>query len=164
MSMEDFFNEGKTVRVDTGDGEGVDIYMRFLKVKEFPLFFRIAEIEDELTKLDLYVELIESVTDYPIDSLPAEALFKAFEEMNFPVADGMEGRGRGEVNEVNNFDITFDFLISQGHRFDDIMEYPIPRYRSLCDAARDRVFGKKQKKKSDPFDYFSRMGIPVEPG
>lgn len=159
--MEDLFDDGKIVKIETEYGIGVKLYMRYLKVKELPEFFRIAVISDVSKRIAYYINMIESKVDEPIDYLSSDALFTVFENMNFsqPEDQGYGGE-QGEIDNVKNFDITFDFLISQGHRFSDILEYTVPRYRYLLEAASNRVFGKK--KKPDPLAFFSKMGIPVE--
>lgn len=158
--MEDLFCEGKTVRLDTPDGE-VELYMRYLKVRELPELFRIIAIEDYDRKMIASIALVKRVAE--IDDLPHDALsavFDAFKKMNLPDPAGTGEEASDEASAVDNFTWAFDFMISQGHSIDTIMEYPLPRYRRLLEAATDRVFGKK--KEQDPLTFFQKMGIPVE--
>jgi hypothetical protein len=160
--MEYFFNEGKTVTIETEDGTAVELYMRFLKVKELPEYFQISEIEDEANMLARYFVLIQSkVEDEIDDNFSVHAVFNAFEKLNFSVPeDQAVSGGKVDINEARNFDIGFDFLISQGHSFSAIMEYTVPRYQYFIQAASNRMFGKP--KKPDQMAFFSSMGIPVE--
>lgn len=162
--MEDLFSEGKVVRIETDgeNGEAAERYMRFLKVKDLPEFFSIDEIEDEVEKLAAFIRMIEQRTEGELDSLPSDTVFDAFINLNFGKAEPGEKKTSAEINMVNNFANAFDFLISQGHSFSAIMEYTIPRYRHLMEAACTRLFGKKEKpKKMDPLDAFRKLGIPI---
>ncbi len=165
--MEDLFSEGKTVRIETADGDTVELYMRFLKVKELAEFYRIVAIEDDVEKLASYIAMIKGTVevDELIDDLPFEAVFDAFEDLNFPVGanDDSPEQGTNDNTPLQNFTAEFDFMVSQGHAFDVIMEYPVPRYLYLLKAAMHRVFGKKDKPKvMDTLDAFRKLGIPVK--
>jgi hypothetical protein len=159
--MDDLFGEGKTIRIDTKYGDTVERYIRFLKVKDLPKFFRIDALENKAERTASLIDMIEERVVGETDSLPGDDLRDAFMDMNFGSAPTSETVGaQGPVPLLHNLVRAFDFLISQGHSFSAIMEYPLPRYRLLIDAACNRVFGKK--KKTDPFEFFSKMGIPVE--
>ena len=161
--MEDFFCEGKIVRIETDYGETVERYMRFLKVKEIPEFFRIDAIKDSLIRTDAFINMLDQKVEGEIDSLPSDALRDVFIDINFGKAEPGKKKTNDIINITNNLVSSFDFLISQGHSFSAIMEYTLPRYRYLQEAACTRMFGKKEKPKvMDPLAAFRKLGIPIK--
>ncbi len=161
--MEDLFGEGKIIRIEAMYGDTVERYMRFLKVKELPEFYRINEIKDERERTLALIAMIKEKVEGEIDSLPANDIRDAFIDINFGSAPTSETVGaQGPVPLLHNLVNAFDFLISQGHSFSAIMEYTLPRYRLLIDAACERVFGKKEKpKKMDPLEAFQKLGFRI---
>lgn len=161
--MEDLFGEGKTVRIEAIYGDTVERYMRFLKVKELPEFYRINEIKDERERTLAFIAMIKQRVVGEIDSLPADDIRDAFVDMNFGKAEPGEKKTSDEINIVNNLASAIGFLVSQGHSLSDIMEYPLPRFRLYGDTASDRVYGKKEKPtKMDPLDAFIKLGFPIK--
>lgn len=163
--MEDLFSEGKTVFIKADYGETVERFMRFLKVKELPEFYRINEIKDERERTLTFIAMIEKKVTGEIDSLPANKVRDAFIDMNFgspAEREKAEKKAGGNIDIVNNLASAIGFLISQGHLSRDIMEYPLPRFRLYGDTASDRVYGKKEEpKKMNPLDFFSKIGVPI---
>ncbi len=163
-NMEDLFGEGKVIRIETKYGDTVERYIRFLKVKDLPEFFRIDAMENEVERMAALIAMIKQRVRGEIRSLPGDDLRDAFMDMNFGSAPtSLIPKESVGGDTLHNLISSFDFLISQGHSFSAIMEYTVPRYRHLMEAACNRVFGKKEKpKKTDWLDTFTKMGIPVE--
>jgi hypothetical protein len=163
--MEDLFGEGKAVFIKTDYGETAERFMRFLKVKELPEFYRINEIKDERERTLAFIAMIKEKVTGEIDSLPANDVRDAFIDMNFgsPAERDKKKVGAEDFLPVHNLASAIGFLVSQGHRLSDIMEYPLPRFRLYGDTASDRVYGKKEKpKKMDPLDAFIKLGFPIK--
>ena len=112
--MEDLFGEGKTVFIKTDYGETADIYMRFLKVKELPEFYRINDIKDERERTVAFIAMIKEKTREEIGSLPANAVRDAFIDMNFgspAEREKAEKKASGETDIVDNLASSFDFFV-----------------------------------------------------
>lgn len=172
LTMEDLFGEGKTVFIKTDYGETAERYIRFLKVKELPEFYRINDIKDERERTLAFIAMIEKRVVGEIGSLPGNDVRDAFIDMNFgspAEREKTKKKTSGEINIVNNLASAIGFLISQGHSLSSIMEYPLPRFRLYGDTASDRVYGKaelslgkkEEPKKMDPLTAFQKLGIPI---
>ena len=106
--MEDLFGEGKVVFIKTDYGETAERFIRFLKVKELPEFYRVNEIKDERERTIAFIAMIEKRVVGEIGSLPANDVRDAFIDMNFgspAEREKAKKKASGETDIVNNHGI-----------------------------------------------------------
>lgn len=168
--MDNFFAE-TYLTIEDESGESFELRMRPLKVKELPQFMRISaqagETDKELETLPGLIGLIKQTVDGDITGLPLDVLdgiIDAFMEINFKngaTAPGGAKKKSDKIDIASELAIAFDFLICQGHAFNEIMEYTLPQFRIFQQTACDRLTGKKKQEKN-PIDVFRKMGIPIK--
>ncbi|WKZ15431.1 MAG: hypothetical protein QY317_16165 [Candidatus Jettenia caeni] len=168
--MDDFF-QNCTICIDINYGDASQghlhkLTMRPLKVRELPLFLKYL---DKTKKghdavLDL-IDIISLVVDKPLKDLPSLALSSivtVFMELNFPEKDKQIGsrKNTDKVIEEGQFARMIDFLISQGHHYQDILDYTLPQFKQFTNTAIERLTGKRIEKK-EPIDALTHLGIPI---
>lgn len=164
MSKDTFFDE-KPILISIPGFDTFTIFMRPLKVREIPLLNRITYLQekdpsDQQAALML-VLLAVSTTNVSKNDLPGGAaggLVRYFIEYNFPKDENIEppsSKKKGGMAEC------FDFLISNGHIYSDIMDYPVKHFNKLVDVASIRLGLKKEP--MDAVKAFGKLGIPVLP-
>jgi hypothetical protein len=152
---------------DTGETISFVVFMRPLKVKDIEGLNHITHLQ-EINPADeqaamMLVNIMTSTLSMPNDELPIGAtdrLITHFIEYNFP-KDPDEKKTPDPKKDINDSLVNcFDFLISTGHKYNEIMEYPIPLFNSFVDVAAERLGLKKQT--IDPAAAFRKLGLPIK--
>jgi hypothetical protein len=155
---------------DTGEKSSFVVFMQPLKVKDIAILNRIAYLQekDEQDKQAsmMLVSLMTSTLSLDSDQIPIEAteqLIKYFIEYNFTNNNKKDDDIPGPKHENINEGLLqcIDFLISNGHRYADIMEYPITLLNDFVDTAAERLGLKK--KTIDPAQAFRQLGLTIRP-
>ncbi len=89
-----------------------------------------------------------------------EKLIQTLIEYNFPGINEEETTKK-KVKEEDLRDLVFyiDFLVTQGHKVSDIMDYTINQFNDFVETACDRIGG--HKKPMDPMTAFRKLGLPI---
>ncbi len=161
----------KKIEIDCGIKGRLEYTMRPLTVSEFIEYLIFARKYEEYPaeKYNEYllnlISIVGKTLTPGIETVPEAALqglITVFLEYNFP----KDIRKKPDNDEdLEDYDLAraFDFLINQGHSENDIMAYPLPRFRLYIEVASDRLTG-KTKKKEDPLAAFAKIGIPIVRG
>ncbi len=166
--MNRFFEE-KHISLSDEAGNSIEFFMRPLKVKEMHVVCRISKFYEDGKSHDyvtpLLLGLIIDTISIPGPKIPlgaTEKLIDYFMEDNFTPEEepGGEGPAAAKKEEIKPLSFYFDLLISQGHNYFEILDYPIPLFNDFLIALCDRLTG--NKKPMDPLAAFRRMGIPIE--
>ncbi len=162
----DAFFEKRRIVVELQNGEKAELYMRPLLIRELPLTERVVELQeggvDESEYWPLLIQLVENAVSDKLDILPASTLrdlVDVFLELNF----GEEKKGKTKKKKAlpcpSQLARVFDFLISQGHRYKDILDYTLPQVQLLQQAAVERLTGVKRV---DPVEALTKAGVKVK--
>ncbi len=165
--MKKYFKE-KLIWVLDDDGERLEFFMRPIKIKELQLIRRVVDLTEEGKSEEfttpvllglLRKTLSISTANIPIETM--EKLTNTLIEYNFPGINKDETAER-KAKEEDKRDLVYyiDFLVTQGHRVSDIMDYTITQFNDLIRAACDRLSG--HKKPMDPMAAFQKLGIPIK--
>jgi hypothetical protein len=160
-----FFAE-KPIFIDLEDGNSFHVFMRPLRIKEISVLNRIIYLQEKdkdseqagLMLMDLTVECL-NVTDKDIPAAAMCGLVEYFIEYNFPKKNEDEPKTGPEKTNRNGIVDCFDFLISNGHKNSDIMEYTIPRFNQYIEVVSERLGLKKKPVGAE--EAFRKIGIPI---
>ena len=167
---EEFFAE-QAIVLEIENGETLRAFMRPLRVKEIPIACRIAKLQEnqagETEYLPHLIKLVEGTIDINIDGLPMTVLnqlIDIFIDFNFGSEKANAGAYsntpvRKAVPVPSRLAIAFDFLIHQGHTFNDILEYTLPQVRLFQQVAVDRLTGTKRV---DPITALTAAGVKLK--
>ncbi len=164
---DNFFDE-YPIKVNIENQEPFVVFMRPLKVKEITILNRIAYLQakdeaDEQAAMML-VNLMVDTLNVTSEELPVGAtpgLISYFIEYNFPKDKPPDPKTEKKKSGEDDISECFDFLLTQGHKYSDIMEYHIPQFNKFVNVASARM-GTKRKPLS-PEDAFKELGIPMRP-
>ena len=186
--MNTFFTE-RIIHIDLEGAERVTLTMRPLKIRELPGYLRcLKRLETNNSHsratslvalhgrcperiIPELIDIIAVTVDKSLYNLPSVALshiIDVFMDLNFPESrDVPAGRlyRQNQKSKIRNledgaFAMMLDFLISQGHRYADILEYTLPQFRQFIEASVERLTGIKKKKK-EPLEALLGLGIPI---
>ncbi len=182
--VDNFFREKPiAINVETQDTEettSYTVFMRPIKVKDLSILNRIVYLQEDnpedVQAAGMLLELVTSTLHMESDILPIEAtskLISYFIEYNFPKEvkkvktdkekaedEKRKKLPKKEPKNINGLLGCFDFLISQGHIYSDIMEYSLPDFNDFVTTAAERLGIKK--KPMDAVKAFQKLGIPVK--
>ena len=89
-----------------------------------------------------------------------EKLIDIFIKLNFgDIKEKDEQQKKREIVVPSKLAIAFDFLISQGHSYQDILEYTLPQVRLFQQVAVDRLTGVKRE---DPVEALAKAGVKLK--
>ncbi|GJQ59786.1 MAG: hypothetical protein SCALA701_25870 [Candidatus Scalindua sp.] len=170
MDKPDQFFSEKFIVLELPDGQVLRAFMRPLKVKEIGLACRVAKLQEgeakEVEYLPHIIKLVENSIDIDIDELPIEVLnnlVEVFIELNFGDAEEQQIKAqkakKRDVIVASKLAIAFDFLIHQGHKFSDILEYTLPQVRLFQQTAVERLTGTKRV---DPVKALVGAGVKLK--
>jgi hypothetical protein len=161
----DFFQE-LPITINIEDGDSFVVFMRPLKIKEIQILNRVAHLQeknpgDEQAAMML-VSLVINTLNVSGDEIPvgaASGLVSRMIEYNFPRDQKTEDK-KSKKNIKGDLIDCFDFLIAQGHRHSDIMEYTISQFNNFIVIIAERLGIKK--KPMDAAEAFRKLGLPVK--
>lgn len=164
--VDEFFHE-QAIILELENGKTLRAFMRPMKVKEISIACRIQEMQkDDIAEseyLPFFVQLVERAINIDIDSLPMsilEKLIDIFIKLNFgDIKEKDEQQKKREIVVPSKLAIAFDFLISQGHSYQDILEYTLPQVRLFQQVAVDRLTGVKRE---DPVEALAKAGVKLK--
>lgn len=169
----------------TGHTDKFTVFMRPVKVKELSILNRIAYLQEinpeDQQAASMLVTLVTDTLSMDSAEIPVEAisgLIDNFIEFNFPKPPEPkeyvpgENQRREELRKKKKAKEKakggdkaliecFDFLISQGHRYDEIMEYTVKQFTDFLSTAQERLGIKKRP--MDTAVAFTKLGIPIKP-
>jgi hypothetical protein len=163
----DFFEE-LPIKINMPDGEEPFIvFMRPLKVKEIIILNRVTYLQerdpDSVQAAMILVNLVVRTLNVSNAEMPVEStsgLIKHMIEFNFPKNSTEEEESK-KPDPKNGLIDCFDFLINNGHRYGEIMEYPVPLFNDFIIVIAERLG--VVKKPMDAADAFRKLGIKVKP-
>lgn len=150
-----------------GDIMSFVVFMRPLKVKDIETLNYITYLQeidpgDEQATM-LLVSIVVSTLSMPGNEIPIGAtdkLIKYFIEYNFPPDPEDKTKEAPAKKDINDSLVScVDFLISTGHSYADIMEYPVPLFNTFVEVAAERLGLKKAT--IDPAAAFRKLGLPI---
>jgi hypothetical protein len=100
-----------------------------------------------------------SNAEMPVES--TSGLIKHMIEFNFPKGSTSTDEEGKEPDPKNGLIDCFDFLITHGHRYSEIMEYPVPLFNDFIIVIAERLG--VVKKPMDAADAFRKLGIKIKP-
>lgn len=164
--VDEFFYE-QVILLELIDGQVLRVFMRPMKVKEISIASRIAAMQKEDISENEYlpflIQLVERAVSIDIDSLPMatlEKLIDVFLDLNFGDEKTKEkDQKKREIIIPSKLAIAFDFLISQGHSYQDILEYTLPQVRLFQQVAVERLTGVKRE---DPVKALTEAGVVLK--
>ncbi len=154
--------------------------MRPLKIRELKEVFRINVVAEtgsvqtglkpvSTTTFEELVDLVAlTVTAEPDNLLQTMFMFGEYVGLG-RIIDEFIALNYSDTKKAGGDKCTLaaaiDSLINQGHSCEEIMEYTLPQFVAFQDAAIERLeamTGKKKKKATDPLEFFTKMGIPID--
>lgn len=163
----DEYNSGRP------EDEHVDsftVFMRPLMVGEIQILNRITYLQEKNPDCDqasfLLVNLMVDTLDVTGEEVPVEAtsgLVDKMIEYNFPedmTAPDKEVEKKPKPTS-DGLVSCFDFLITHGHDYSEILKYPIPLFNNFITTIAKRLG--ISKKPEDAAAAFRKLGIPVRP-
>lgn len=166
----DFFDE-LPIRINMDEVEGAEsftVFMRPLRVEELQILNRVAYLqekneEDSQASL-LLISLMVDTLDVSGEEIPVEAtsgLITNMIEFNFPADMTKKDKPVEKKPKKDGLTDCFDFLITHGHTYSEIMIYPIPVFNDFIVAISERLGIKK--KPEDAAAAFRKLGLPIKP-
>lgn len=162
------------IPINIEGGKDFMVFMRLLKVKEIPILNRIVYMQERDKNSEqaaiMLISLAASTLNVSSDEVPIEAssgLVKNMISFNFPEKketpdDKPDDKPKKDKPKKKDGLINcIDFLISNGHNYGDIMEYPVRVYDHFIITIAERL-GVKQKP-VDPAEAFRKLGLKVKP-
>ncbi|MCK5128154.1 MAG: hypothetical protein KAR42_18000 [candidate division Zixibacteria bacterium] len=169
----DFFEE-LPIPINIEGGKNFMVFMRLLKVKEIPILNRIVYMQERDPNSEqaaiMLISLAASTLNVSSDEVPVEAssgLVKNMISFNFPKKDEPpddkpdDKPKKDKQKNKNGLVNCIDFLIANGHKYGDIMEYTVKVFDNFIVTIADRL-GDKQKP-TDPAEAFRKLGLKVKP-
>lgn len=169
----EFFEE-LPIPINIEGGKNFVVFMRLLKVKEIPILNRIVYMQERDPNSEqaavMLILLAGSTLNLPIDEIPVEAssgLVKHMISFNFPEKkkdpdDKTDDKSKKDTQKKKDGLVKcMDFLISNGHKYSDIMEYPVKIFDNFIITVAERLGCKP--KVTDPAEAFRKLGLPVKP-
>lgn len=167
------------IPINLPDNTTIIVFMRLLKIKEINILNRIVYMQERDSNSQqaavMLISLAASTLNIPSNEIPVEAsskLVKYMISLNFPDKN-KTGNNKKKNKTINNESSKsnkqnkkegliecIDFLISNGHTYDSIMEYPVKVFDKFVTIAAERL-GLKQKT-TDPAEAFRKLGLPVK--
>jgi len=168
----EFFEE-LPIPINIEGGKSFVLFMRLLKVKEIVILNRIVYMQERDPNSEqaavMLILLAGSTTNMPIDEIPVEAssgLVKHMISFNFPEKkkdpnDKPDDKSKkSKPDKKDGLLNCIDFLIANGHKYSDIMEYPVKIFDNFIITVAERL-GMKPKT-TDPAEAFRKLGLPVK--
>lgn len=165
MNMDEY-NEN---RPEADQVESFYIFMRPMRVEEIQILNRVTYLQEKNKECEqaglMLVSLMVDTLDVTAEEVPVEAtsgLVAKMIEYNFPqdMTDPDEVAKKKPTGKDGLIDC-FDFLISHGHTYSEIMIYPVPVFNNFIIAIAERLGIKK--KPVDAATAFRKLGIPINP-
>ncbi|MEE9356235.1 MAG: hypothetical protein V3U75_11650 [Methylococcaceae bacterium] len=168
----EFFEE-LPIPINIEGGKSFLVFMRLLKVKEIPILNRIVYMQERDPNSEqaavMLISLAASTLNVSSDEVPIEAssgLVKNMINFNFPEKekapdDNPDKPKKDKSKKKDGLINCIDFLISNGHNYGDIMEYPVRVFDHFIVTVAERL-GVKQKP-VDPAEAFRKLGLKVKP-
>jgi hypothetical protein len=158
------FDKIKTITLKNNDRE-IIITMSPIKIKHLDDLERLKNYHDDEERVQqICLKLIEETIDVDLSMIPTSAfqeLIDILTDFNFKnIKDGKAKKRNKNHNETILQCI--DFLISEGHRYDDILNYSIFEFTKFVDLASDRNGGYKKKTKDDPVAMLQKIGVKID--
>jgi hypothetical protein len=166
----DFFEELPIyINMDKYKGEtSFTVFMRPLKIKEIQILNRVTYLQEKdadseqaaMILVNLAVRTLNvSASEMPVGT--TSGLIHKLIEFNFPKnSDTSDEEDKSKSEPKNSLVDCFGFLITHGHCYNDIMEYPIPLFNDFIIVIAERLGIKK--KPMDARAAFQKLGIPIK--
>ncbi len=169
---DNFFQE-LPVTINVEGMKPYTLFMRPLKVKEVQILNRVTYLQEKDPDSEqagvILLRLMIGTLSVGPDELPAEATSGLITQMikyNFPDNDNTDSpdnsnQDKKKINTKGGTGLIkcFDFLISNGHSYNNIMNYPIPIFNDFVDTVATRLGLKKEP--LDPAAAFQKLGLPI---
>ncbi len=152
-TTQSFFHE-LPITIEIENQASLIIFMRPLLIKEIQVLNRVTYLQERDSDSDqaalLLINLMTSTLNIPADELPAEAIEGLIIQMikfNFPESKNKAKTSDQTKNKQSKSDglvECFDFLISNGHNYPDILNYPILQFNQFIVTIAERLGIKKK--------------------
>lgn len=149
--------------------EEFSFYMYPLKIKHLDNIDDLVEAVEEQDNdktISIFLKLFSETIDIDLDMLNEKCLddlIKIFIDFNFDKVN-IKNKNKNNKKREDELYRSIEFLISEGHRFADILEYSIFQFAKFVELAVDRKTGYKNNKKSNPIEALKKIGVKVHNG